>query len=184
MAVDEEGKVIGRPEDFYEFKLKYGDKLIALFKDKEMAEDFIYLLDEYANFSLERFEIQKLLERMFHFMLTYQYQPESQSPTHVKCMIYAADQLRLWKDTVDSLWDFDINKDVLDSCYLNAREYLLMQVIKPKCIELDEIIPKTNPYNYIADDYTKYETVKEFCRNNLNNNLPEMVEYVKNYFWR
>ena len=180
MAVDEEGKVIGRPEDFIEFKWKYGDRLLEVFKDKQMVEDFIYLLDEYANFYSERVEIEKLLERMFQYMIKYQYQPESQSISYIKCMVHASYELRLWRDVANSLWDYDIREDTLEYCYLFARKYLLIKIMRPKCIELDKVAPKTNPYKYTLDEYAEYEIVKEFCKIHANTNLPEIVEYVKN----
>ena len=181
MAVDEEGKVIGRPEDFYEFKLKYGDKLIALFKDKDMAEDFIYLLDEYAEFSTVVFGIGDWFEKLFKYMIKYKYLPESQNVVRINCMFNASNELRIWLNVAEIIWD-KIPEYRFEQWYSFARETILRQVMKPRCIELDKIIPEHNPFGLNMKDYTDFDKIEEFCRDNVNYNLPEMVEYVKSHF--
>lgn len=183
MAVDENGKVIGRPEDFTEFKWKYGDKFIEVFKDKEMVEDFIYLLDEYAEFSTIIFAIGDWFEKLFQFMLKYKYQPESQSVAYIKCMQHASNELRLWKDSADVIW-YKITEDRFAWWYSFSREILLRKIMRPKCIELEEIIPKTNPFTFTMDEYADYNKINEFCKINANYNLPEIAEYIKDYFGR
>ena len=181
MAVDEEGKVIGRPEDFYEFKLKYGDKLIALFKDKEMAEDFIYLLDEYAEFSSVVFGIGDWFEKLFKIMIKYKYQPESQTVVRIRCMFNASNELRLWLDVAEDIWD-KIPEYRFEQWYSFARERILIFYPKYEYEKLDKIIPEHNPFGLNMKDYTDFDKIEEFCKDNINYNLPEMAKYAKSRF--
>lgn len=181
MVVDEEGKVIGRPEDFTEFKLKHEDKLIELFKDKEMVEDLIYLLDEYAEFSTVVFGIGDWFEKIFRFMIKYKYQPESQTVGYINGMYNASNELRLWLNVAEDIWD-KIPDYRFEQWYSFAKETILIRTTKDEYKELDKIIPNYNPFGLNMKDYADLDKIEEFCRYNVNYNLPEMVEYAKSYF--
>lgn len=174
------GKVVGKPEDFMEFKWKYKDKLLELFKDENMVNDFIHLLDENSEATTIIYTIGDLLIKLFFFMIKYQYLPENQSITCIRCMVHVVGELSWWKKEASSIWNRINERKLIDSYEFARDKFLFRELMRPDIQVLNKVIPKLYPYRqYTLNSYTNYETIKEFCKKYINSDLPEIVDYVE-----
>ena len=175
-----DGSVIGKPEDFMEFKWKYKDKLLELFEDEEMVDDFIHLLDENSETTIIIHTIGDLLKKLFLYMINYQYLPENQSITYIRCMVHIVGELSWWEKEASSIWDRIDDGKLIDSYEFARNKFLFRELMRPDIQVLDKVIPKLYPYKqYTLNSYTNYETIKEFCKKYINSDLPEIVDYVE-----
>ena len=116
--------------------------------------------------------------RLFNHMIKYQYQQNLQSPSWIKTMVDASNELLTRYSGKSSLWN-TITREVLDSYYIVARGITIddCKVYAEKS-RLENVISSHIPANFTKENCINYDFIKGFCIDYENHNLPEMERYI------